>query len=233
MNRDEAQRLLPWFAVGALDADEARAVAAHVEDSPELQRELEELRVLEREVVRVGANEPEFRPDLIDDAWRRIDEYERTREEARPAATSAPGRPGWFATAVEWLRETLVTGWAGSPAGAKLAIAAQFALILVLGGILLLPAGPDADDPAFRTLSGGDTAQLAGGSTLRVVFEPSVTEARIRETLADVGGEIVAGPSPQGSYMIRVAPTDEAGIARVLDELRGRADVVRFAGQPE
>lgn len=228
MNKEEAQKLLPWFAVGALDEDEARAVSAHLEGSPELQRELDELRVLEREVIRVTEDEPEFRPAAIEGAWRQIDAYERTRE----AADKAPAKPGLIENAVEWLRETLVTGWMRSPSGARVAMVAQFALILVLGGIVFMPAGQDAGDAEFQTLS-GSAATAPAGASLTVMFQPTVTEARIRETLADVGGEIVAGPSPQGNYTIRVDSTDAAGVELVLGQLRGQPDVVRFATELE
>lgn len=225
MNKEDAHKLLPWFAVGALDGDEARAVEAHLEDSPELRRELAELQVLEREVGEVRADEPEFRPALIDDALRRIDAYEATR--------AAPSAPGIFERAVEWLRETLVGGWVEAPAGARLALAAQFALILMLGGILLAPPTPNGDDAAFATSSGGTGADVRTGTTLNVMFEPTVTEQVLRETLADVGGEIVAGPSQQGGYQVRIDAADAGEVARVIGKLRARSDVVRFAAELE
>lgn len=233
MNKDEAQKLLPWFAVGALDADEARAVEAHLQESPELQRELRELQVLESEVVRMSADEPEFRPALINDAWRQIDAYESTRE----ARSAAPAAPGLFERAVNWLRETLVGGWVEAPAGARLAMVAQFALILILGGVLLMPpgAGPDGGEAAYVTSSAGNAADagLTGGATIAVMFEPTVTELQMREALAEVGGEIVAGPSLQGSYSIRIESTDTVDVERALEQLRGQSDIVRFAAPVE
>jgi len=225
MNREDAQKLLPWFAVGALDSDEARAVEAHLEDSPELQRELAELQVLEREVGEVRGHEPAFRPAMINDALRRIDEYEATRV--------APAEPGVFARAVEWLRETLVGGWVGSPGGARLAIAAQFALILMLGGVLLAPQTPDRGDATFATSAGGNGADVIAGTTLTVTFHPDATEQRMRAALADVGGEIVAGPSTQGGYQVRIESTEAADIARAVMQLREQTEVVRFAAELE
>jgi len=233
MNKDEAQKLLPWFAVGVLDAEEARAVEAHLQDSPELRRELEEIQVLEREVVRMSADEPEFRPALINDALRQIDAYESTREARR----TAPAEPGLFEQAVNWLRETLVGGWVEAPAGARLAMVAQFALILILGGVLLMPpgTGPDSGDAAYRTSSAGNAADagLTGGATIAVMFEPTVTELQMRETLAKVGGEIVAGPSRQGSYSIRIESADAEAVRRVVERLRGQPDIVRFVAEAE
>ena len=99
MNKEEAKTLLPWFAAGALEADEARAVEAHLQASPELQQELAELKVLQRAVGEVADSEPVFRPALINDALRQIDEYEATA----PGTCRAESvrRPGLITQAIE------------------------------------------------------------------------------------------------------------------------------------
>lgn len=227
MNQEEAKTLLPWFAAGTLDADETRAVEAHLQASPELRQELAEFQVLQRSVEDVADDEPVFDPSLIDDAFRQIDAYE-----ARRPATAAPGL---LNKAVEWLRETLVGGWVNAPSGARLAMVAQFALILILGGVLLTPTGPGTDgDPGFRTAArAANGADDAAGTTLVIVFQPTVTEQRMSELLADVGGEIVAGPSAGGNYTIRVKAESDADVTRALDTLRGNPDAVRFATKSE
>lgn len=235
MNQEEARTLLPWFAANALDADEARTVEAHVQASPELQQELAELQVLQQAVSDVADSEPAFRPELINDALRQIDEYEATRPAPASARVSSPGL---LTKAVEWLRETLVDGWVRAPAGARLAMVAQFALILVLGGVLLTPTGPGtSSDPVYTTAAGkpGDGPAEAAGTALIIDFQPTVTEQRISELLADVGGEIVAGPSAQGRYTIRVAAESGADIEQVLGTLRSNSnqDAVRFVTKTE
>jgi hypothetical protein len=67
------------------------------------------------------------------------------------------------------------------------------------------------------------------GTTLTVTFEPDATEQRMRGALADVGGEIVAGPSAQGGYQVRIDSTEAEAVARAVAQLRERADVVRYA----
>jgi anti-sigma factor RsiW len=232
MNQEEAKTLLPWFAAGALDADETRAVEAHLQASPELRQELAEFQVLQRSVEDVADDEPVFNPSLIDDAFRQIDAYEAQRP-----ATAPPGLliTGLLNKAVEWLRETLVGGWVNAPSGARLAMVAQFALILILGGVLLTPTGPGTDgDPGFRTAArSANGADDAAGTTLVIVFQPTVTEQRMSELLADVGGEIVAGPSAGGNYTIRVKAESDADVTRALDTLRGNPDAVRFATKSE
>jgi hypothetical protein len=234
MNRDEAKQLLPWYAVGALDADEARAVEAHLADSSELKRELTHLQVLHRSVGEVAADEPEFRPALINDALRQIDEYEASRRST--ASRSISAEPGPLQRAIEWLRETLVTGWADSPRGARVAIAVQFAVLLVLGGVLLTPDGdmPGPGDPSFATLSGDSQSRgPTGGTAITVIFQPQATEQQMRGMMADLDADIVAGPTAQGNYTIRVDETDEAGVTAVLEQLRSNADVVKFAAERE
>lgn len=227
MNQEEAKTLLPWFAAGTLDADETRAVEAHLQASPELRQELAEFQVLQRSVEDVADDEPVFDPSLIDDAFRQIDAYEAQR----PAQSA----PGLLNKAVEWLRETLVGGWVNAPSGARLAMVAQFALILILGGVLLTPTGPGTDgDPGFRTAArSANGADDAAGTTLVIVFQPTVTEQRMSELLADVGGEIVAGPSAGGNYTIRVKAESDADVTRALDTLRSNPDAIRFATKSE
>ena len=225
MNKEEARNLLPWYAVGALDADEARAVEAHLAGSAQLKRELAELRVLHKTVGEVAEDEPQFRPALINDALRRIDDYEAAR---------APQRSTDGTSIVDWLRETLVGGWFGSPVGARVAMVAQFAVIAVLGGALLMPMvmGPADPGQVFTTSSGSTSAPETGGTALTVLFEPDAAELEIRELLAEVGGEIVAGPSGQGAYTVRIDTESADEATRQLERLRG-ADAVRFAGEAE
>lgn len=228
MNKEEAKTMLPWFAAGALEVDEARAVEAHLQASPELRQELAELRVLQGAVSDVADSEPVFRPALLDDALRQIDAYEASRQ--------APASPNPLTRAVDWLRETLVGGWVGAPAGARLAMVAQFAFILVLGGILMTPTGPGTEeDPVYATAAArpADGAVDVAGTEFAVVFQPMATEQQIRELLADVGGEIVAGPSARGSYTIRVQAELDVDVTQVLETLRNNPDAVRFATKSE
>jgi len=223
MNKEEAKTLLPWFAAGALDADETRAIEAHLQASPELRRELAEIRVLQRTVGTIGDEEPVFRPALINDAFRQIDEYEATRP--------APDSPNPLVKAVDWLRETLVDGWVRAPAGARVAIVAQFALLLILGGILLTSPGTGTNgDQVYSTAAARSPGgPAATGTRLVVVFQPTATEQQIRELLTNVGGKIVAGPSARGSYTILLSTTLEEDTMQSLGTLRAHPDTVRFA----
>jgi anti-sigma factor RsiW len=83
MKPEEARELLPWYAAGALEPNEARAVEAVLRQSPQLDQELAEWRALRSTVAEVGDDEPAFRPELIEDAHRRIDAYEQAQSEMR------------------------------------------------------------------------------------------------------------------------------------------------------
>lgn len=227
MNKDEAQNLLPWYAVGALDPDEARAVEAHLEGSAELMQELAELRVLHNSVKEVADNEPVFRPTLINEALQRIDEYEATRPQENRSTSGS---------VVNWLRHTLVGGWMTSPLGARVAMVAQFAMILVLGGALLMPMaqGPGGTGAVYETSSGPNAGPNDGGTAVTVYFEPDAQERNISELMIDIDALIVDGPSGQGAYTIRLRPIEGDAVtdqAR-LEQLR-RADIVRFANKAE
>jgi len=227
MNKEEAKTLLPWFAADALNADEARAVEAHLQASSELRRELAEMRILQRTIGTIADEEPVFRPALINDALRQIDEYEATRR--------APDSPNPLSKAVDWLRETLVDGWVHAPAGARVAIVAQFALILILGGILLTSpgAGPNDDQVYSTAAARSPSGPAATGAKLVVVFQPTATEQQIRQLLTDVGGKIVAGPSAQGSYTILLPTISKEDTMQALGALRAHPDTVRFAAPSE
>ena len=66
-----------------------------------------------------------------------------------------------------------------------------------------------------------------------MTFQPESTELQLRGMLADLDAEIIAGPSAQGGYTIRVEQTAAAEIVGVLEQLRANTDVVRFATELE
>jgi anti-sigma factor RsiW len=214
MNADEVRELLPWYAAGALSPAERRAVEDQLRDSPTLRNELEEYRRLKGVVAETAAEEPEFRPEMIERTWRSIDEYEQTKQ--RRAAAQAP--EGFLA---RWRK-----GWQGLPGGGRLALATQFAVILVLGGVLI---GIASREQVFTTASGPDVTGATAGPRFTVVFQPAATETAIRDLLASVQLQIVAGPSAEGGYVLAAADGAQVEASAALERLRGAAGVVRFA----
>ncbi len=55
----------------------------------------------------------------------------------------------------------------------------------------------------------------------------------MRDLLADIGAEIIAGPSARGSYTIRLQAESDETVMQALSTLRKQPDVVRFATMSE
>lgn len=227
MNKDEAKNLLPWYAAGALEADEARAVEAFLDDSPELQQELAQLRILSDVVAEVGEDEPAFRSELINDALARIETVEQVKPSRAPIVDeSMKEQEGGF---IAWLRDTVVGGWQGSPGGARLAMAVQFAFILALGSVLLTSTGPDVPvEPADGGVLVGGDGTPGHGPKIKLSFNPHVTVAAMVDVINDIGGQIVAGPSAQGIYTILLPEVDEQQLNETVAKLREDTETIRF-----
>lgn len=170
---DEADALLPWYATGQLEARDRALVDAHLVSCARCQRQL----VVERRLIdEFRASAPE-----VDSGWARL----RTRIEV-PAIV----RPRFTRTLAElW---SLVT----RPPVAAFA-AAQFAFLILAGGILLSLSRPD-----YRAL--GSTS-VAPSANLIVIFRPDATEQDMRGVLRASGASLVGGPTSADAYLLHVA----------------------------
>lgn len=192
MNVEQARELLPWYAAGSLDADEARLVAEQVEKSDELARELQQLRLVHDAVAEVGDEEPAFRPEMIQEALQQIDTMEADN------VVSVSWDKKITEAANEYLRRLQ---WGMTPTFAKVAVVGQFALVAALSAALLTqqPA-----DQVSETLS-GKSAQIDSRPLLNLSFKPGVSEIDLRTYLTELNAEIVAGPSALGIYTIALS----------------------------
>jgi hypothetical protein len=105
-----------------------------------------------------------------------------------------------------------------------IAAAAGIAVLAIL--LWLTPLPRPADD--YATLA---TTRVADDTLLDIVFAEATTAAEIQALLDDIGGTIVAGPTPLGRYSVRLtgpAP-DDARLAELLASLN-KDRRVRFAG---
>jgi hypothetical protein len=210
MNRREAEELLPWFMAGTLDAEEMQAVKAFIDSGEISADELAELAFLNESVAATGAEEPAYNPQLLQRAVSRLDGVAQAPASdfldrlTNPDSGSDPDaradRPGLLASLLERLQ------WSLTPPLARVAIAAQFALVLGLVVALTLGerAGDGTEEPGFEVVAG----EVAGDIT--VAFTPSATAQQIRRLLADNNASIVAGPSALGIYTLDIAE----GVAR-------------------
>jgi predicted anti-sigma-YlaC factor YlaD len=101
--------------------------------------------------------------------------------------------------------------------------AGAFSAAVVL--LIVVLVGPRQQ---FTTLSGSGGG--ATGARLTVMFQPDVTEDAMRQTLLEIEGSIVSGPSALGVYVIQL-PTqadNDRAVQAVIDRLRSSTSVIRF-----
>jgi len=227
VNRQEAQELLPWFVAGTLDDAERQAVQAFIDSGEIAAEELAELAFLNESVAAVGVEEPTYDPQILQRALRQLDgvaqapradvpdRLSKPDSSSDPAARPQSAPAGVFARMLERLQ------WSLTPPLARVAIAAQFALLLGLAAALMLSEGPreGTGDGGFEVVAGA----VAGDFT--IAFTPAATAEQIGQLLRDQHASIVAGPSALGIYTLAVP--DRATTEQVLHALQA-SPVTRF-----
>ena len=197
----EMDALLPWYVNGTLTDDEHARVDAHLSECARCQRERDWLCE-----VRFAASEPGMPMEDHADA-----SLERLRGQLYAGTVHRVLSP---------LREAR-QGWRRAPAWTRWALAAQFVLCAGLAGGLALTRAP----AVYHTLGSGSTAGI-DEARLVVMFDPSLTENRLRALVQGNGARIVDGPSETGVYVLAV-PRTRAGQA--LDALRNTHGVQMVA----
>ncbi len=225
MNHREAESLLPWLAAGTLEAVETLAVEAHVADCEQCTVELLELGNLHEAVAEIGAEEPAYNPQILTAALKQIDAMQ-VREEGEITVSEAHRTSG-LKTLLQDLVERLQ--WSMTPPLARIAIGAQF--VLVLGLVVALSRTGEAPEQVYNVV-----AQVTPGD-YTLGFAPGVTEQQIRTLLIESNANIVSGPSSIGFYIIDIDDdVDEAAaVARIRSSGLSRflEPVPQASQQPE
>jgi len=202
--------LLPWYVSGSLSEEEKERVKEHLKGCERCRRELELIRK-ERELYREIMDEipaPATFPRLLAEIERaeRGNLWQRFR-----SLIKAIG---------DWPRPALV-------------LAAVQAL-LILGLITTLSLNPwGMGNRVYRTLAGPEVISPRG-PCLQVVFQEDATEGAIRELLLEIGGKIVAGPTPMGVYLIELPEgLDRQQIKGIVSSLREKKEIVKFVEMKE
>lgn len=180
-SHERAQQLLPWYVNGALEADEAAMVEAHLAECAECRADLAAEQALAREVAAL--------PLDVEHAWSTLSDR-----------IDAAGPPRRLAEPVPFLRRKVAMGWAlGGPLAAA-AAAVAFAVILT-------PGSPTPAGETYRALGSAPTA--APGNAL-VMFRPDARDSDLRAALTKAGARVVDGPTASGAYVVRIAPASRA-----------------------
>jgi hypothetical protein len=105
------------------------------------------------------------------------------------------------------------------------AFAFRGALVLVLGGVLVLAVLPQTSP--YQTLSRSEERLTGTRASVRMVLSDDITGAELRGLLQSVAGEIVHGPSQTGVYTIELPfeRTQDASMARAMQLLRDNPKV--------
>jgi hypothetical protein len=237
MTREEAERLLPWFVAGTLDDEEMMAVKAFVDSGEIAADDLAELAFLNESVAATGAQEPQYNPQILERALAQLDGVPQARPSelldrlTEPDSASDPGSPSdsnpwWPARMVARIIERLQ--WSLTPPLARVAIGAQFALVLGLVAALTLggESGDGLENGGFEVVSG----EVIGD--LMVAFAPSATAQQIGELLSDHQLSMVAGPSALGIYTLEVADTLATGEVLAALQASGLIAFVQRVPEP-
>jgi len=194
--------LLPWLVNGTLDATERDAVERHVRTCIVCHRELKEQRQLK---AAVGDQ-----PTIHVSAHLGLAELDR-RLDAKPAV--GRGMREWG-------------GWSAALQPFAYATAAGIALLAFL---LWLTPLPEIGADRYETLA---TETGGPAKLIDVVFAQQTTAAEMAALLAEVDGEIVAGPSAVGRYSVRIASgrANDAQLLKIVARLAADSRV-RFVGR--
>ena len=185
---DDANALLPWYAIGRLDAEDHARVEAHLTQCPQCQADL----AAEKRLCAAVAALPAGDVSSADAGWAVLN------------AQLKPRRPS-FAARIADLRAQ----WQVSAGWLRLAAVAQ--LVLICGAIgwgLHRPA-----QPQYHTLS-STPAAVHGNAVL--VFRPDITEAQMRATLNSAHARLVDGPTAADAYIVAIPAAERDATVKAL-----------------
>jgi anti-sigma factor RsiW len=194
---EKFEELLPWYVNGTLGEADRQWVEQHLASHPEAREELAWHQALQADV----------RQDV-------------------PAVATTVGLARTLHL-IRGDRPTLaerVTGFFAS-LGMRPGLAlAGVALMAVQGGVIHQMLQPGIDDTVPIRAVG--PSPLVAGPLLQLHFAPGAREVDIRLALVAVQGDLAAGPSPQGDYLVRVPAGTEAAS---VEQLKGNRAVSRVA----
>ncbi len=214
MNERKFEELLPWYANGTLKDSERQQVEAWLKENADARLQLAEYEFLSETVSEVTEQESVMRADLFDDLLERIETEEM--QAANESERQAP--PSLMETMQNWFSETF--RWDMTPAFAKVAVVSQFAVVMALGAVLIMPSAEEG----YEVLSGTDPVLVEQGVQLDIGVKPTLTVGEFQSLLKRHQAMIVSGPNVIGVYRIRLP--QQADIAQLQASLKANEQVV-------
>lgn len=139
-----------------------------------------------------------------------------------------PALPGWTRTEAALRADRLaratarpglldrLADWLGGRLGVRLDLQAIAATLVVAQAAVIGVGAWQWRDAPTDAIRSGPTATAPAGGMLRVSFRADIRESELRDVLAAIGGEIVAGPGQLGLYHVRVREGDAAAATERL-----------------
>jgi hypothetical protein len=221
LSADDIEALLPWYAAGTLDAQEAEQVEAALAADAGLARRLDLVReeMTEAIVLNEALGVPSSR--VAEKLFSAID---RERRSAR-APAAADGWIGWLADAM-------------SPRAYAFAAGAAALLIVAEAGIIAKMALQDRSQsggayvPQSMPSEGGRTGMPRGWEIafVQVQFSPGASMTDVTHFLGERGAAIVEGPHRDGRYKVRIGIyTQKDDLDRMVREFQSASNLVALA----
>jgi Putative zinc-finger len=224
MKHQEIIELLPWYVNATLNPGERQRVQDHLAGGcSECAREIKSLTAMRQAEVALANEAPEPSPFLLNRALAQIEDQERGRPQ------DSTQKEGEFRRRMTAFREAW---WPKTPVFARMALAAQLALVVVLGTVAVYQYyHPQV---VYRTASGTGGVSTSGVK-ISVMFNEGASEQEIRQVLGEIKGQIVAGPSAQSLYTVQtdIAPDKPEDLERLLQKLNQNQRVIRYAAKTE
>lgn len=205
---DEIEAMLPWLVTGKLSRAEAAEVSRYLETHPEaaahvaLAREEQDAAILGNEAIKGPS------AAALDRLMAQVAATPQPRSIAIPSPASVWEKIAGFITSLS--PNTL--GVAGAAAAVLLVLQA-----VAIGTLVTRDTGS-----GYQTASG---PMVAGdGVEVHVLLQSGVPAGTLTTALREIKGTIVAGPTAEGYYRVRLA-ADKANPDTAIARAKGRSDI--------
>jgi anti-sigma factor RsiW len=221
----EAWDRIPWIVNGSLPQSERLAVEAHLETCADCREELEFQRRLAVSMAR--CNSPDIDPQV---SWQRLRQRIGASGSATPSAAATPPAAAAPPAALE--RHPRLPGIRGSGRWIPWLVAAMVVQAIGLGALgTVLWSRPNAAAASaaavYRTLAASEPT--SSPATIRTVFAPDMTLAKMQALLGAAGLQVRSGPSSAGVWSLEpVREANRSSTQSALKQLRDNPGV-RFA----